>query len=298
MVDPEAMPVRHGARIFEDHRRALFGDHRRRCIGIARRDRRHHRGIDDAQSGDAVKPQPFVDDGQRIAGRAHLRGADGMKDRGADVAGGFRQRGVVVADRRPRQIFLRAIPRQRRLLHQPPRDADGVGGDLAVFAGRQIVRRDHRRLVGCGRANPHGAARGRPQVAGADGDRGKAMQGIAELVERQRLHVELDVGALAGRVRAGEDAELRRRHGQGPAAAERIVEAHQSAPDQRVIGLVQRAHAARPDRSRAAADDPAGCARRPGGRARFRCRAAPASPLGRCRSGAAPGSIRSSRRTG
>ena len=60
------------------------------------------------------------------------------------------------------------------------------------------------------------------------------MQGIAELVERQRLHVELDVGALAARVGAGEDAELRRRHGQRPAAAEGVIEAHQAAPEQRL----------------------------------------------------------------
>ena len=55
------------------------------------------------------------------------------------------------------------------------------------------------------------------------------MQRIAELVERQRLHVELDVGALAMRIGAGEDAELRRRHGQRPAAAE----AHSRAPSGR-----------------------------------------------------------------
>jgi hypothetical protein len=34
------------------------------------------------------------------------------------------------------------------------------------------------------------------------------VQGIAELVERQRLDVELDVGALAMRIGAGEDAKL------------------------------------------------------------------------------------------
>src|ERR1700676_1956805 len=69
------------------------------------------------------------------------------------------------------------------------------------------------------------------------------MQGIAEFVERQRLHMELDVGALAPWIGTGEDAELRRRHGQWPTAAERVVEAHQAAPRQRVIGLVQGADA-------------------------------------------------------
>ncbi len=69
------------------------------------------------------------------------------------------------------------------------------------------------------------------------------MQGVAELVERQRPHVELDVGALAGGIGAREDAELRRRHGQRSAAAEGIIEPHQAAPEQIVVGLVQRADA-------------------------------------------------------
>ena len=69
------------------------------------------------------------------------------------------------------------------------------------------------------------------------------MQGIAELVERQRLHVELDVGAVAMRIRTRENAELRRRHGQRAAAAEGVIEAHQAAPHQRIIGLVEGANA-------------------------------------------------------
>ena len=46
------------------------------------------------------------------------------------------QRRIIVANRGARQKFLGAIARQRRLLHQPPRGADGVGGDLAVLGGR------------------------------------------------------------------------------------------------------------------------------------------------------------------
>ena len=166
------------------------------------------RGIDHAKSGQPVKPQPLIDDRQRIAGRAHPGGADRMKDRGADIAGGFRQRGIVVADRRARQEFLGMIGRKRRLLHQPARGADRVGGDLAVFVGRKVVRRDRRRLIDLRGANPHRAAGGRLQIAGADRDRGKAVQRVAELVERQRLHVKLDIGTLAARIRAGENPEL------------------------------------------------------------------------------------------
>ena len=47
-----------------------------------------------------MHPQPLVDHRQRIAGAAHLRGADRMEDRGADVARGFHQARVVVAARR------------------------------------------------------------------------------------------------------------------------------------------------------------------------------------------------------
>ena len=69
------------------------------------------------------------------------------------------------------------------------------------------------------------------------------MQGIAEFIQRQRLHMELDIGALAAGIRPREDAELRRRHGQRPAAAEGIIEPHQAAPEQRPVGLVEGADA-------------------------------------------------------
>ena len=72
-----------------------------------------------------------------------------------------------------------------------------ASGDLTVVIGREIVGRDDRLLVRRCRAQAHGAAGGRLQIAGADGDGVEAMQGIAELVERERLHMVLDVGALA-----------------------------------------------------------------------------------------------------
>src|SRR6202043_1656645 len=52
-----------------------------------------------------------------------------------------------------------------------------------------------------------------------------------------------DVGAFAMRIRTGENAELRWCHGQRATAAEGVIEAHQAAPHQRVIGLVERANA-------------------------------------------------------
>ena len=88
---------------------------------------------------------------------------------------------------------------ERRLRHDPARDPDRVDGDAAVLVGRQIIRLDHRLVGGIGGAQPHEAAARRLQVAHAGGEGRKFVQRIAELVERQRLHVELDVGALAAR---------------------------------------------------------------------------------------------------
>ena len=55
------------------------------------------------------------------------------------------------------------------------------------------------------------------------------MQRLAELVERQRLDVEFDVGPLVLGRRYGEGAELRRRHGQRPRLEQRVFGAHQRA---------------------------------------------------------------------
>ena len=168
-----------------------------------------------------------------IVGAAHAGGADGMEDRGADIAGGlFQRRLVVVAHLRARQIFDRRIFLQRRLRHDLARDADRVGGDAAVLRRRQIVRLDRRRLRRIGGFERQRAAAGRPQIGDAGGEGRERMQRLAELVERERLHVILDVGPLDRRIGTREGAELRRRHGHRPAPAQRIVEPHAEAADQ------------------------------------------------------------------
>ena len=63
--------------------------------------------------------QPRIDHRARVVVAPHARGADGVKDGGADVAGGVRERRVVVADARARQKFDRRIFLQRRLRHDP-----------------------------------------------------------------------------------------------------------------------------------------------------------------------------------
>jgi len=45
------------------------------AFGVARGDRRHDRGVDDAQRRDAMDAQSFIDHRQRIL--PHLAGADG-----------------------------------------------------------------------------------------------------------------------------------------------------------------------------------------------------------------------------
>ena len=191
-----------------------------RRIGVARGDRRHHRGVDHPQAVDADHAQPRIDHGAYVVVAAHAGGADGMEDRGADIAGGLFQRGLVIADRRARQIFDRRIFLQRRLRHDFARDADRIGGDAAVLRRRQIIRLDRRRLRRVGGFERQRAAAGRPHIGDAGGEGRERVQRLAELVERQRLHVILDIGAVLRRIGAREGAELRRRHGHRPAPAQ------------------------------------------------------------------------------
>ena len=130
------------------------------------------------------------------------------------------------------------------------------------------------------------------------GEGRKRVQRLAELVERQRLHVKLDVGALARRIGAREEAELRRRHGERPAPAQRVVEPHAERAEPRMIDLVERLHAGDLVDQREAADDPAGSRRRPAGRARPECRAPASAPPGRRPTAAGSAASRSSRPPG
>src|SRR5689334_2162092 len=87
---------------------------------------------------------------------------------------------------------------------------------------------------------PNETAARRLYVAHARSESGKLVQRVAELVERERLHVELDVGAFARGVGAREQAELRGRHGERAAAEERVIYAHACAAMERAIRRVQR----------------------------------------------------------
>jgi hypothetical protein len=105
---------------------------------VARRDRRHHRGVDHAQPLEPDHAQPLVDHRHGIARAPHLGGADGVKDRAADVAGRLDQRRLAVADGAARKIFDRLVARERGLRHDPAREADGIRRHAAIFVGGQV----------------------------------------------------------------------------------------------------------------------------------------------------------------
>src|SRR3546814_12802542 len=66
------------------------------------------------------------------------------------------------------------------------------------------------------------------------------MQRIAELVEAERLDMELDIGGFMLRAGAGEQAELRRRLGQRAGAEQRILDAGHRLGETRAVDLVDR----------------------------------------------------------
>ena len=71
----------------------------------------------------------------------------------------------------------------------------------------------------------------------------KSCSGSPNLSSDKRLHMKLDIGALLMRIGAREGAELRGRHGQRAAPSQRVIDPHQRAIDQRLVGLVQRGDA-------------------------------------------------------
>ena len=88
----------------------------------------------------------------------------------------------------------------------------------------QIVQLDFRKVGRLRAFNAHPTARARTQITDARRDRREAVQRIAELVQRQWLHVPFDVRCRLRRIALGERAELRRRHRQRPGAKSEILE--------------------------------------------------------------------------
>ncbi len=112
----------------------------------------------------------------------------------------FRQRGLVViahlrrADLRPAECAASA-----GCADDPPRDPhQESAATRAVFSADEIIRLDapapSAGIARLSRIEPRLVGR---RFADARGEGREGVQRIAELVERQRLHMKLDVGALA-----------------------------------------------------------------------------------------------------
>ena len=75
--------------VFYNHVGSLFRNHDRWRIGVAGHDGWHDRGIDDAQSGNPMDPQAFVDHGHDVG--PHFACAGWMVDRMGDIAGAIQK---------------------------------------------------------------------------------------------------------------------------------------------------------------------------------------------------------------
>ena len=162
-----------------------------------------------------------------------------MEDGGADIARCPRQL-LIALQRGAGQIFLRPVAGHGRGFHDPPGQADAVRRHLPVSRSGEIIRADLRLVLGMARQRMHMAPALGPQIADTGGDRREGMQRLAELVERQRLHVIFDVGRLEGGIRLGKDAQLARRHGHGAGAVQRIFQRDARLAEEVARHLVQR----------------------------------------------------------
>ncbi len=123
------------------------------------------------------------------------------------------------------------------------REPDRIGGDAAVLLLAEVIGLYPRLRARIGARGVHEASARGPQIADAERDRGEVVQRIAELVERERLDMELYIGRRIIWRGFGEHAELRRRHGQGPAPVDGVIEPHQRALEQRLEFDIERARA-------------------------------------------------------
>ena len=186
--------------------------------------------------------QAGVDHGGGVAGWAHLRGAHGVEDGGADVACGLHQFFIVLQMGTGFQ-FGRLVRCQSGLSNDAPRHPQRLRGDGSVVLGGQIVRRDTGRILQARRTNVHLAPAGGVQVANAGGEGVEAVQRFAKGVERQRLHVVLQIGVGLIRTAAGESTQLARRHAHGATAAQQVVQPNHSLAPPRLRHHIEGAHA-------------------------------------------------------
>ena len=208
-----------------DPLRGFFGQHQRGAVGVATGDGGHGPGIHHAQRLYAAHAQVAVQHGHGVGVAPHFGGAYGVEDGGGNVARQADQLfiGLVL---HPGLEFLRLVARQRRLADDAARDAQALGGHALVFSGAQVIGRNAGRIFKVGAADLHRAAAGGVEVADAGGERREAVQWLAKRVQRQRLHVVLQVGVLQLRAAAGERPQLRGRHAHGPGAVQQVFPAN------------------------------------------------------------------------
>ncbi|MCY1228495.1 hypothetical protein D9M72_408160 [compost metagenome] len=151
-----------------------------------------------------------------------------MEDRRADIAGGALQV-VLRLVGWPRFELDRVEAGEGGLFDDLPRQADGADGDVAISLCGQVARPDVRCRGEVRAFEVHRAAAFRAQIANAGGDRRERMNRFAELVERDRLHVILQVGRFLLRAGPGEDPELAWCHRHRPGAFQQIFQ-----PDRRL----------------------------------------------------------------
>src|SRR3954471_1004734 len=224
---------------FQDGPGALLGNDIGGRIGVAGGDSRENRGIDDAQAPDPVHPQLVVD--HRHGVPAHLARAHRVEDGGSELARRARQF-IVVRNGWPGPEFLRLVLRERSGCHDAPRESHAGHRHAPVLLGRKVVEPDLGVVQRVAGPDPDKPSGGGAQVAHARRDPREGMQRIAELVERERLHVPLDVRRGQGWVAFRKGARLRRRHGERTGAEEEIFECHRSLSGEAVGDAVQRLH--------------------------------------------------------
>jgi len=123
--------------------------------------------------------------------------------------------------------FARPIGGEGGLADDAARHAQALCRHLAILLGAEVTRGDGRRILETRALDVHGAAAGRVEIAHAGSERRHGVQRVAERVQAQRLHMELEVGVRPVGRRTRECAQLRRGHAHRSGAPQRVLE-----PDQ------------------------------------------------------------------
>ena len=150
-----------------------------------------------------------------------------MEDAHAGGAGDVNQAALVAA----RHIgaspaFARLVVCQRSLAHDAPRQTDGIGGHALVTLSGEVVHPNGRRCCRVFASQAHFATAAGPKVVDDHREAGEAVKLGLKTVSGKGQHVEAQVCALNFRRRAGEQADLARRHGERAAPRQRELRRH------------------------------------------------------------------------